>query len=273
MAGDDGLCGPAVLSMMLARAGVAASPAALAPDVYLPGRNGSLQAEMLAATRRHRRPAVPLADGWPALTAELAAGLPVAALVNLSLPVWPRWHYFVVTAVDPADGRVRVHSGDRADDWWSTTTFESVWARSGRWAFVVPPPGVLPASAGEAPVLQALLALDHAVPGGAAAPWWAAAEQRWPRSLTAAVGAAQSQAESGDRAGAITRLTLATGRLDRAVLWNNLAVLLAAEGRGADAQAAARRALARAEADEPDWLPTVRATLAEVQGPPGAPGR
>ncbi|MGA0033840.1 MAG: hypothetical protein ACO3HA_10980, partial [Burkholderiales bacterium] len=41
-------CGPAALATVLAYSGAAATPEVLVPQVYLPGREGSLQTEMLA---------------------------------------------------------------------------------------------------------------------------------------------------------------------------------------------------------------------------------
>jgi hypothetical protein len=262
--GDDGLCGPAVLAMLLAQAGRVVDPAVLAQAVYLPGRGGSLQAEMLAAPRRLGRLSVELAGGWRALAAELAAGRPVGALVNLSWPWWPRWHYLVVTAL--AADAVRLHSGPQSDVRWSTATFESVWARSGHWAFVVLAQGELPALADEPTVLRALLALDRSAAPADAAPGWAAAVRRWPDSVTAAVGAGQAWAAAGDPAAAAAVLLSSAQRLDRAVLWNNLATLRARQGDVDAARQAARRAVERAEAAEPAWLPAARRTLADLGG-------
>ncbi|HEY9445558.1 MAG TPA: C39 family peptidase, partial [Burkholderiales bacterium] len=45
-------CGPAALATVLAYRGAAVTPESLAASVYLPGREGSLQAEMLSAARR-----------------------------------------------------------------------------------------------------------------------------------------------------------------------------------------------------------------------------
>jgi Peptidase_C39 like family len=45
-------CGPSALSMVFAYDGKAVSPDELAKMVYMPGREGTLQVEMLAATRR-----------------------------------------------------------------------------------------------------------------------------------------------------------------------------------------------------------------------------
>src|SRR4051812_2984801 len=45
-------CGPAALATVLQSAGIERTPAQLAPEIYLPQRQGSLQFELLAATRR-----------------------------------------------------------------------------------------------------------------------------------------------------------------------------------------------------------------------------
>src|SRR5688572_23044905 len=45
-------CGPAALASVLSAAGVAITPDELTNEVYLPARRGSLQLELLAATRR-----------------------------------------------------------------------------------------------------------------------------------------------------------------------------------------------------------------------------
>ena len=58
---EDFLCGPAALATVFAPAGVHADVETLRPLVYLPGRHGSLQAEMLGATRRSGLLAYPLA--------------------------------------------------------------------------------------------------------------------------------------------------------------------------------------------------------------------
>ena len=45
-------CGPAALAGVLGASGVAATAQSLSPQVYLPGRQGSLQVELVAAVRR-----------------------------------------------------------------------------------------------------------------------------------------------------------------------------------------------------------------------------
>ncbi|MFT3858674.1 MAG: hypothetical protein QM742_14630 [Aquabacterium sp.] len=48
-------CGPAALATVMGASGLDVSPEALIPQVFVPGRGGSLQIEMLAAARRHGR--------------------------------------------------------------------------------------------------------------------------------------------------------------------------------------------------------------------------
>ena len=48
------------------------------------------------------------------------------------------------------------------------------------------------------------------------------------------------------------------------MLWNNLGVLLLARGDLAGAEQALARALAIAEATEPDWLLAVRGSIADL---------
>jgi len=48
----DWQCGPAALATVLVHGGVATTPEELADGIYLPGRQGSLQPELLARSRR-----------------------------------------------------------------------------------------------------------------------------------------------------------------------------------------------------------------------------
>ena len=48
-------CGPAALATVLNWSGVSVTPTELAPQVYLPERQGSLQLALIGAARRHGR--------------------------------------------------------------------------------------------------------------------------------------------------------------------------------------------------------------------------
>ena len=52
---QDYQCGPAALATVLVASGAQVSPDELVAEVYLPGRKGSLQAELIAAARARGR--------------------------------------------------------------------------------------------------------------------------------------------------------------------------------------------------------------------------
>ncbi|HEV8690592.1 MAG TPA: PA2778 family cysteine peptidase, partial [Ideonella sp.] len=109
VAQDDNLCGPATLAMVLRAAGLAGEMGTLTEQVYLPGREGSLQIEMLAATRRQGALAFTLPPRLQAVAEQLASGTPVALLLNLALSWLPRWHYAVWIGYDLDTGRAWLH--------------------------------------------------------------------------------------------------------------------------------------------------------------------
>ncbi|MBQ0957991.1 PA2778 family cysteine peptidase [Ideonella sp. 4Y11] len=262
VAGDDELCGPAVLAAALAAAGQPVPLPVLQAQVYLPSRAGSLQAEMRAAPRRHAMLAVELPPRLDAVLALVAQGHPAALLLNLSLPIWPRWHYVLLTGYDLDAGTVRLHSGTQAHAQWDLVPLEATWARSGHWALAVLPPGQWPPQVDEAPAMAALLGLDRApAPTAARVSAWASAAARWPQRLSITVGWAQALTEAGrgPEAEAVLLAWLAQG--DSAVAWNNLAQLRLARGDASGAYQAATRAMQRARAAEPQWLGETEATL------------
>ena len=99
-------CGPAALAGVLGASGMPVSPEALVPQVYLPGREGSLQVELVAATRRAGRIPYVVDPSPAALLSELADGRPVLVLQNLLTRSVPRWHYAVLVGADPVGNRL-----------------------------------------------------------------------------------------------------------------------------------------------------------------------
>ena len=84
-------CGPAALATVLASSGVAVTPDELAPRLFIPERGGTLQAELIAESRRHERIAVRLPTTMQGIANALADGHPVLVLQNLRLSRWPAW--------------------------------------------------------------------------------------------------------------------------------------------------------------------------------------
>jgi tetratricopeptide (TPR) repeat protein len=144
---EDYECGPAALAMVAHAAGVDVTPDALVDQVYLPGRKGSLQPEMLAATRRQGLLAYPLKPKVEDILREVAAGHPVLVFQNLAFSIYPVWHYAVVMGFDRERHVLLLHSGRTARMEISLFAFERTWARGQYWAMRALKPGQLPATA------------------------------------------------------------------------------------------------------------------------------
>lgn len=237
-------CGPAALATVLVHAGVATTPEALVSQVYLPDRKGSLQAEMLAATRRHGLVAYPLAPRMEDVLREVAAGTPVVVLQNLTFSFAPLWHYAVTIGYDLPRGEITLRSGVTRKLLMTLGNFEGTWARSAYWAMVALPPDRLPASAVEDTYVAAAIALERASPA-AARRAYTTALARWPRNLTARIGLGNTAYATKDLAAAEAAYRQATQHHPSAAdAWNNFAQVSLDLGRKDEALAAAQRAVA-----------------------------
>jgi hypothetical protein len=241
---EDFQCGPAALAMAFGAAGKPVEPEALSSQVYLPGRQGSLQVEMLAATRRNGLLAVELKPSLPDLLSEIAAGNPVIVLQNLAFDWYPVWHYAVAIGYDLDEGSVTLRSGLERRTEMSISTFERTWARGGYWAMLALPPGRMPATVGAPDYMKAVARLEKA---GAPEPALAAYEralQRWPGNFTALVGLGNSAYRAGDLEAAEWAFRRAIAvRPSSAAAHNNLAQTLVELGRDDEALVEARVAV------------------------------
>ena len=240
---EDYECGPASLAMVAHAVGVKVMPEALVSQVYLPGRKGSLQPEMLAATRRQGLLAYPLRPQVEDILREVAAGHPVLVFQNLAFAVYPVWHYAVVMGYDRERHVLLLHSGLTARMEISLFAFERTWARGNHWAMLALPPGQLPATA-EAPIYTtAASALERANVRGAQQAY-ATALQRWPNDRAALFGAGNTAYALGQREAAAKAYRQAVLKHpDFADGWNNLAQVLLDLGRRKDAGQAIKRAV------------------------------
>jgi hypothetical protein len=258
----DFLCGPSSLAMVFNAAGVKASVESLTPQVYLPGREGSLQAEMLGATRRAGLVAYTPAPELDGLLRELAAGRPVVVLLNLTgMRIMPIWHYAVLVGYDLEREHFVVRSGRRARDEWSFGFVEFLWKDGGYWAMLALRPGELPATAREQEFANAVAALEQAGGKRAARASYIALLRRWPQNLVGLFGLGNAEYALGDLAAAEDAFRRAAAAHPQAApAFNNLAHVLAQRGRLTEAEAAARRAV---ELGGPT-LAEARRTLEEI---------
>lgn len=262
-------CGPAALAAVLVDSGVAVQPATLADQVYLPARQGSLQVELLAATRRAGR--VPyLLDPKPgALFTELVAGRPVLVLQNLAFSMLPAWHYAVVIGFDTERDEIILRSGTERRRVEQIGLFLRSWRLADHWGMVALRPGELPGGADPQQYLRAAALAEPSLSPAARRAVYGAALQRWPGNVTAGFGYAfawQAEGELGHAETAYRQLLATHPR--HAAARNNLAGVLSARGCYGAARAEATRALDLAIENSPALIEAIRDTL---QGIPSRP--
>ena len=261
-------CGPAALATVLGASGVAIAPQALAPQVYLPERQGSLQVELLGAARRAGRIPYVLDAAPAALWGELGMGRPVLVLQNLWVRSLPKWHYAVLVGTDPARGRVVLNSGERRGLRMRTSTFLRTWDWGGSWAMVTLAPGQLPADAEPSRYLLAVADFERVAGAAAAAPAYLAALRAWPDDPRPHLALGNHAHATQDRTSAARhyRAGLRMAPADP-VLGNNLASVLGELGCKAEARAAldaARKGLVEGS----PWAASLEATAREVESVP-----
>jgi hypothetical protein len=238
-------CGPAALATVMVVAGKPVTPEELAPQVFLPQRQGSLQVEMMAAPRRHGLVSLPLAPQLGDVLAEVAAGNPVVVLQNLALDWYPMWHYAVVVGYDLDRETIILRSGEERRLELPLATFERTWARGKHWAMLALPPHKLSQTVAPEAHVRAVVALEKAGFADAARSAYHTVLGKSPDNLTALLGAGNTAHALGDLAGSERAFRLAAERHpDSDAALNNLAQVLADQGKLGEAEAVAQRALA-----------------------------
>ncbi|WP_089850495.1 PA2778 family cysteine peptidase [Halomonas saccharevitans] len=256
----DYQCGPASLAMVLNASGVPVTVDTLIPQVFLPGREGSVQPEMLGTVRRQGRIPFRIAGNLDAVLTEIDAGHPVVVMQNLSLPAWPVWHYAVAIGFDRAEKTLTLHSGMEPARLESFKRFDATWARSERWAFVALPPGELPATGNGQSTLDAIADFERAQGARASLPAWEALVKRHPGLAMGHFALGNARHAAGDAAGALDAFTDAVQAApDLAAAWLNLGLLHRERGETDEA----REAFERAAALPGPWQKQAKEALAD----------
>jgi hypothetical protein len=262
-------CGPAALATVLVAAGVDTSDDALVPEVYLPGRQGSLQPELVAAVRRHDRLPYVLPPTIEAILAALDDGLPVLVLQKLGAGPLPGWHYAVVVGYDVERDRIVLRSGTEQRKMMSTRQFLATWDRAARWALVALPPGTLPPRPDFVRYMEAAAGLEAVGRHDSAMLAYAAAARQWPTEPLPQLALANLAHARGDLVAAEEGFHAAV-RLDPgdAAARNNRAELL--RQLGCPNLARQEIEVARALAASGPLSATVEATAAAIAAQPGS---
>lgn len=267
-------CGPAALATMLNQRGVRVTPRQLKERVYIPGRQGSLQVELVAATREQGLLAYPLRPKLEDVLKEVAAGNPVLVLQNNGLDWLPMWHYAVVVGFDRDRHELVLRSGITQRLVIDYTAFDVTWARSNRWAMVTVPADRLPATADSLRWLRAGHDLEETGQKALADKAYRTATLTWPKEPLGWFALANSRYAAGhkDEAEQALRQSL-SARPDFAAGWYNLANVLGERGCATQAQAAASCARQLAPSDARfAAAPGGGAASGQCQALPACPG-
>ncbi|MCH7829780.1 MAG: PA2778 family cysteine peptidase [Proteobacteria bacterium] len=245
-------CGPSALATILQVSGVAVTPEVLKSRVYIPGREGSLQIELLAATRGYRRIPYRVDPLTTALVAELRSGRPVLVLQNLGRKSSPIWHYAVVVGYLPKENQFVLRSGDQARHLMRVSRFTRTWARAGFWGVVALQPGELPALPVAKKYIRSVAGLEAIGDAESAIAGYDAATHRWPQESLAwfGLGNAYYAQENLDAAEDAYKTAL-TIKPDYSAALNNLSQVQADRGCYAQASATLDIALASVEPNSP----------------------
>jgi tetratricopeptide (TPR) repeat protein len=132
-------CGPTTLSEVAGFYGISKSPSTIAPSTFIPGREGTLQIEMVAATRQLGLVAYAERSSMQQLLKLVAENIPVIVLQNNSIGWFPQWHYAVVIGYDLKTAEVILHTGVTAAYRLNFSTFERTWQRGNYWMLAMLP--------------------------------------------------------------------------------------------------------------------------------------
>lgn len=238
-------CGPAALATVLNTTGLATEPEGLAGSIYTPGREGTLQSEMITGSRRQGRLALPIHSLSDAFT-NISQGRPVLILQNLSLEIAPQWHYAVIVGYDLNAESVFLRSGTIFREEMPMKTFEHTWRRSEYWGIVVvAPDGPVPDNTSLAEWLQEANGIERAGRQANALTAFAIAARHWPDASAPLVSAANILIKTNQLEDAKTLLLAARQREpENPMVLNNLADVLMQLGALDEAEKIALQAVA-----------------------------
>ncbi len=138
---EEFYCGPTTLAEVFNYYGKNLTPENIAPNIFIPDREGSLQIEMVATTRKYNF--VPYAGRSDLITLInlLSEGRPVIVLQNLAFSWMPMWHYAVVKGYDLVNSEFTLHTGVTENYKVDFELFERTWQRGDYWMLVPFPAG------------------------------------------------------------------------------------------------------------------------------------
>lgn len=240
----DYYCGPATLAALVNFHDQPGEPEQITSQIYVPDLKGSLQEELIAATRQFNLLPVQLDGTLESLLREIAAGNPVLLLQNLGFDSIPNWHYAIAIGYDLNSETMVLRSGTHRRLTRSFSLLERTWQRANNWALVIVPPGIIPGTVSAGSYLASLIDFEQTGDTRLAHQAYIEAAEKWPTNLVAQIGIGNTAYALQDFALAeiaYRRALQLSPKLDQ--LWNNLAYALAQQGKKNQSQTAIQRAI------------------------------
>ena len=258
-------CGPASLASILNSSGLDVDLKNLVDEVYLPGRKGTLQVEIIAAVRRYGRVPYQIDQNPKSIMDQLEQGLPVLVLLNLGYKLIPTYHYAVVIGYEPVKDMMILRSGRNYRLLMPRQQFLSAWRKTANWGLTVLPPGHVPDVVDVARYLSAVIVLESIGQWRAAELSYAAVLKKWPANTLARFGLANTLLAQGklDEAAVQYRKVLAQDTRHKPAR-NNLADILLRLGRCGEAVTVLEPALISGDS-ESDIDRAISTTQMEIQ--------
>lgn len=245
-------CGPAALATILNSADIPVAPEELRSRVYIPERKGSLQLELLAATRHYGRIPYVIDPDLNSILAELQARRPVMIMQNLGARLMPIWHYAVVVGYLPNVQKFVLRSGKKQRLLMSSRKLIRTWQRADSWAIVALKPGDLPANAVAERYLRSVAAIEAVGDTANAIVAYRAATEQWPQNDLAWLGLGNASYAEGELHAALYayQKVLET-KPEHAIALNNLSQVYAELGCRDDALETINSALSVVDTRDP----------------------
>jgi hypothetical protein len=256
------------MAALLNGTGLKVTPDEIAQQIYTPGREGTLQSEILTGARRHDRLPITI-NGMLAALHEVAAGNPVLVFENLSLAIYPIWHYAILVGYDLHDGTAILRSGTTKREIMNLSTLEHTWGRTGFWGVVIAAPqGPVPQTAQISEWMSEAVLLERMERYDAVLQAYTTAATHWPKQAAPLISLANLHLAPSDQMvadpiaaeGLLRRaLPLAQGET-RTIVLNNLADTLMTLKKWPEAEAFARQAVGAGDR----FQPIAQQTLDEI---------
>lgn len=236
-------CGPASLAMVMQFHGIEKSADEVARGLFHEKLKGSFFPEMKARAREEGMLVIELSD-LSDVFQEVRSGLPVIVLQNNGLPLFPRWHFSVLTGMKLKGPDVILHDGSDEEEIDDMRFFERSFILGGRRALVVFPPGKLSATGSEMAHIESAAMLEGIDKKKEALTAYLSILTRWRGNLPARIGAANVLYAFNEKAEALKHLESAVvDHPESAYVWHNLAIIRGETGQKKKAKRSAMKAM------------------------------